>query len=161
MPLVEGERLKPDDVDQIPSSPCARITGEVGDAEDEEAGKFRASSAPLNRIVPLASRGLGGQLLNRTLGRSTRSRRQHLVYPVNGKVLWPPIRENDANLLSDWQDETASFYSRPSDAHISYSIGSSERCIPFCTTSCNSKLSTIIFHSHMLITFSKYSRCCW
>jgi hypothetical protein len=91
MPLVGGKRLEPDDVDQIPSSPCARITRGVDDAEEEGEEGCGASYAPLNRIIPLASRGLGGQLLNRTLGRLTRSRRQHHVYPVNGEFLLLPV----------------------------------------------------------------------
>jgi hypothetical protein len=91
MPLVEGKRLKPDDVDQIPSSPCARITRGVDDAEEGGEEGCGASYAPLNRIIPLSSRSLGGQLLNRTLGRLTRSRRQHHVYPVNGEFLLLPV----------------------------------------------------------------------
>ncbi|TVY23723.1 Cell division cycle protein [Lachnellula hyalina] len=117
----------------IPSSPCERVVrstlytedieeleelegveAEVYDDEDEEPF---LPPKPVERIVPLSDRGLAGRLLQLSLGNSLR---QHHEYPVN-----------------DWQDETSSFYSKPSDVHTCTSIESGALCIPFSVASCN------------------------
>ncbi|KFY63960.1 hypothetical protein V497_01908 [Pseudogymnoascus sp. VKM F-4516 (FW-969)] len=66
-----------------------------------------------------SSRGLAGNLLRSRHGAIT-SRRHDTSSPI-----------------SDWQDETASFYSRSEDTHFCSSIEGPDRCIPFCVASCN------------------------
>ncbi|TVY53898.1 Cell division cycle protein cdt2 [Lachnellula cervina] len=124
----------------IQSSPCERVgrstpyaedrdeleeleevEAEVYDSEDEESF---LPPKPVERIAPLSDRGLAGRLLQLSLGNSIR---QHHEYPVN-----------------DWQDETASFYSKPSDAHTCTSIESGSLCIPFSAASCNTNTLTAI-----------------
>ncbi|KAG4441385.1 hypothetical protein IFR05_003142 [Cadophora sp. M221] len=113
------------------SSPCERalrdlhyideVDEDVSEAEDEEGVPPR----PVKRIVRLQHRGLGGQLLRRSIGTSSR----HYSYPVN-----------------DWQDHTARFYSKPEDVHISMSIlhDGDRRTIPFCARGLNAQDSTLV-----------------
>ncbi|KAI6245647.1 Cell division cycle protein cdt2 [Erysiphe necator] len=71
-------------------------------------------------IIPLRSRGLAGKLLERDLGNTFSCRRQLYTHIVN-----------------DFRDHTAHFYSNPSDLHLSVSIETQERTIPFCAVACN------------------------
>lgn len=80
----ELEALRDEDADEdlqnIQSSPCERAA-HVDQIEEE-----KEHLEPLQRIIPLDQRGLGGKLLQSMSGLPTRSRRQHYAYPVNGKV---------------------------------------------------------------------------
>ena len=67
-----------DDLQNIQSSPCERAVHMERIVE--------AFPQPLKRIVPIHERGLSGKILQSITGASTRSRRQHLEYPVNGNV---------------------------------------------------------------------------
>lgn len=100
-------------------------------------------NTPPKRITQLDDQGLNGRLLQLSIDSSSGSTRQTSRYPV-----------------PDWQYETADFYSRPEDVHISTSIGGPERCIPFCAVGCN---STSHKNSDQLqLTYcSKLSDCCW
>ncbi|KAL3423351.1 WD domain-containing protein [Phlyctema vagabunda] len=101
----------------IPSSPCERVVRYISiREEDEEPHK---AVAPLQRIIPLEHRGVGGERLQVAQG-SVRSSRLHLSYPIN-----------------DWQDETSHYYSRPEDAQMCMDGNGLDRCIPFCAASCN------------------------
>ncbi|KFY18388.1 hypothetical protein V493_08654, partial [Pseudogymnoascus sp. VKM F-4281 (FW-2241)] len=82
-------------------------------SEEPSAGSY---VLPIRRS---ASRGLAGNLL--------RSR--------HGSI--PSRRSDTSSPISDWQDETASFYSRPEDTHFCSSLEGPDRCIPFCVASCN------------------------
>ncbi|OBT56087.1 hypothetical protein VE04_04161, partial [Pseudogymnoascus sp. 24MN13] len=82
-------------------------------SEEPSIGRY---ALPVRRA---ASRGLAGNLL--------RSR--------HGSI--PSRRHDTSSPISDWQDETASFYSRPADTHFCSSIEGPDRCIPFCVASCN------------------------
>lgn len=66
--------------DALHSSPCERSSATLYKTIEEEP------PVEAKRIVPLRSRGFGGQILERNHG-STAGRfgRQHHVYPVNGK----------------------------------------------------------------------------
>ncbi|PVH89976.1 WD40 repeat-like protein, partial [Cadophora sp. DSE1049] len=113
------------------SSPCeraARGLEYIGEDEEgglEEDGDRDVLPVPVKRIVRLQQRGLGGQLLHRSIGTSSR----HYSYPVN-----------------DWQDHTAGFYSKPEDVHISMSIlhEGARRTIPFCARGLNAPDSTLV-----------------
>ena len=74
----------------IQSSPCeraAQLEQVIEEEEDEEEAQFEAVYAqPLQRIISIDQRGLGGNLLQSTTGLAPRSRRQHCAYPVNGKL---------------------------------------------------------------------------
>jgi hypothetical protein len=84
----------------IQSSPCERVgrnstypeeadeSEEVEEAQaevyedDDEDEEYLLPPKPVKRIVPLRDRGLGGRLLQLSLGNSIR---QYLEYPVNGE----------------------------------------------------------------------------
>ncbi|TVY84230.1 Cell division cycle protein cdt2 [Lachnellula suecica] len=118
----------------LQSSPCERQNTsfleevdemEITDLEEEsDEDEDILPPKPVKRITALSDRGLGASLLNLSLGNSIR---QYHEYPVN-----------------DWQDETALFYSRPSDVHQCTSIETGRHCIPFCATSCNTNTLTAI-----------------
>ncbi|KAK0735485.1 WD40-repeat-containing domain protein [Apiosordaria backusii] len=85
-----------------------------GVSEDEEEDDLPMPSPTVKKIVPLHTRGLGGQLVHRMTG--------------------------DINLgrpVPDWRTDTAKFYSKPDDVHLSSSHEGAPRAIPFCTTSCH------------------------
>jgi len=113
------------------SSPCERAIRNLEfideDEEDgsEEEEEVDLPEEPVKRIVGLQQRGLGGQLLLRSIGASSR----HYSYPVN-----------------DWQDHTAGFYSKPEDVHMSMSIlhEGTRRTIPFCARGLNAPDSTLV-----------------
>ena len=113
----------------IQSSPCERVgrstpyTGEVDELEEleeAEAGVYEDDEdeeqllppKPVKRIVPLSDRGLGGRLLQLSLGNSIR---QHHEYPVNGAyslVLDLKSRTHCCRLLmsrSAWHIEITAF----------------------------------------------------
>ncbi|KAG0648899.1 Cell division cycle cdt2 [Hyphodiscus hymeniophilus] len=128
----EYERLQDENVDDdlqnLQSSPCERAANldRVEEEEEVEGMELESEmeekySRPLQRIIPIDHRGHGGSLLQSMSGLPTRSRRQHHAYPVN-----------------DWQDETASFYSRPEDVHMSTGLLDPHRVIPFCALPANS-----------------------
>ncbi|VBB75393.1 Putative denticleless protein [Podospora comata] len=81
----------------------------VSEDEDDEPP---LPSPKLKRIVPLHTRGLGGQLVQRMSGDACLGR------PV-----------------PDWRTDTAKFYSKSEDVHLSSSHEGAPRAIPFCTTS--------------------------
>ncbi|KAM7199248.1 WD40-repeat-containing domain protein [Naviculisporaceae sp. PSN 640] len=87
--------------------------------DDEEEDELPTEPRDLVRPVPLARRGLGGQLLERMTNLSL-TRDRTVMCPV-----------------SDWRTETASFYSNPEDVHECSSHEGAARSIPFCTTGCN------------------------
>ncbi|KAH9206797.1 WD40-repeat-containing domain protein [Leptodontidium sp. 2 PMI_412] len=113
------------------SSPCERAVRDLHyiDEGDEDMSQGEDEEdvppKPVKRIVRLQHRGLGGQLLRRSIGTSSR----HSSYPVN-----------------DWQDHTAKFYSRPEDVHMSMSIlhEGARRTIPFCARGLNAQDSTLV-----------------
>ncbi|KAE9372357.1 WD40 repeat-like protein [Stipitochalara longipes BDJ] len=104
----------------VQSSPCERAVLDTNCGESVEDNQYQKPVEPLKRIVSRANKGMGGQLLDLSIGSSIDRRRQHHVYPVN-----------------DWQDHTHSFYSREDDTHLCTSITGPSRTIPFCTTGCN------------------------
>ena len=79
-PVQNGGCIE-EDLHHIQSSPCDRISEFVDEDEQHQ------QPAPLKRITPFEERGLGAQLLQLSIGTSTRPRRQHHVYPVNGTVI--------------------------------------------------------------------------
>ncbi len=73
----------------IMSSPCERAVKDLEYIEEEEEDEQYSEDddelprpEPLKRIVRIQDRGLGGQLLNRSVGASARQRYE---YPVNGR----------------------------------------------------------------------------
>lgn len=76
--LEEADEL--DEVEEI------QVEEDVDSDEDEGA---IAPPKPIQRIVPLSDRGLGGRLLQLSLGNPIR---QHLEYPVNGKQALPLLK---------------------------------------------------------------------
>ncbi|RKF64775.1 Cell division cycle protein cdt2 [Erysiphe neolycopersici] len=120
------------------SSPCERATRllrEIRGKEDGEEqnmelkldlnsmevedGNETQNEALQKTILPLRTRGLTGQLIERELGITSRCRQKFYTYP------------------QDFQDHTAHFYSKPNDLHISTSTEIQERVIPFCAVACN------------------------
>ena len=77
--LMENGGSKEEELNHIRSSPCERIAECIEEDEDQQP------PVPLKRIIPFEERGLGAQLLQLSMGISTRPRRQHHIYPVNGK----------------------------------------------------------------------------
>jgi hypothetical protein len=130
-----------EDLQNIQSSPCERA------AHVDQVEEGKECVEPLQRIVSIDERGLGGKLLQSMSGLPTRSRRQHHAYPVNGNVS-PTFEENISNKNPDWQDETASFYSRPDDVHMCTGLMGPHRVIPFCAVGCNSKCGQQIFTNY-------------
>lgn len=105
-------------------------------SEEPSIGRY---ALPIRRA---ASRGLAGNLLRSRHG-SIPSLRHDTSSPISG-MQSNLLRGCKLILSSDWQDETASFYSRPADTHFCSSIEGPDRCIPFCVASCNSKSPLII-----------------
>ncbi|KAK4203329.1 putative denticleless protein [Triangularia verruculosa] len=85
-----------------------------GVSEDEEEEDPPLPSPELKKIVPLHSRGLGGQLVHRMTG---------------DVELGRPV--------PDWRTDTAKFYSKPEDVHMSSSHENAPRAIPFSIASCH------------------------
>ncbi|EKD19974.1 uncharacterized protein L3040_002347 [Drepanopeziza brunnea f. sp. 'multigermtubi'] len=121
--------------DGVMSSPCERAvkySGEMDtecESEDEDDG-ILPPHGTVKRTVRLEERGLGGQLLRRSIGTNTRQR----FAPVN-----------------DWRDNTAGFYSKPEDVHTSMSLlpprqhqPQGARTIPFCVQGLNREDSTLV-----------------
>ena len=94
---------------------------EISDDEDED-DHLPMPELVHKRIVPLHQRGLAGQLVHRMTGGAPRGGFRGTGIPV-----------------SDWRGETADFYSRPEDVHVSNSHEGPRRTIPFCTTSFHSR----------------------
>jgi hypothetical protein len=68
------------------SSPCERAAPHTGYMErgSVEEKQHQSPVKSLKRIVTRVEGGLGGQLLDLSIGSSSGRRRQHHVYPVNG-----------------------------------------------------------------------------
>ncbi|KAK0129922.1 hypothetical protein ONS96_000465 [Cadophora gregata f. sp. sojae] len=113
------------------SSPCERAARGLGyidedeEVDSEDDGDEDVLPQPVKRISRLQQRGLGGQLLHRSIGIPS----HHYSYPVN-----------------DWQDHTAGFHSKPEDVHVSMSIlhEGARRTIPFCARGLNATDSTLV-----------------
>ncbi|KAK4171564.1 WD40-repeat-containing domain protein [Triangularia setosa] len=104
-----------------------------GVSEDEEEEDPPLPSPKPKKIVPLHTRGLGGQLVHRMTGDVNLGRL------VPGRHLLA-ITQSEMILLTfviDWRTDTAKFYSKPDDVHLSSSHEGAPRAIPFCTTSCH------------------------
>jgi len=107
----------------IPSSPCERALKSSnvmeGEEEQEEIPReiVKAPPKPIRRIE---TGGLSAQLLQLRIGGSSTPHHLSYEYPAD-----------------DWQNETSSFYSKPSDVHMTTGVGGPHRVIPFCTASCN------------------------
>jgi hypothetical protein len=107
-----------------------------GHLQDQSHAEF--SGAPSAPIKPIGSRGLAGALLGMRIESTSCSRYSSVNSMMPG---WSDhdLRDRPANMdLTDWQNDTASFYSGPTDTHFCTSTDGSERCIPFCVASCNS-----------------------
>ncbi|KAM7217828.1 WD40-repeat-containing domain protein [Rhypophila decipiens] len=105
----------------LQSSRVASILDEgvSDDDDDEEQYELPTGPSELVRPVPLARRGMNGQLLQRMTGLSLTSDRT-ITCPT-----------------SDWRTETANFYSNPQDVHECSSHEGTAKSIPFCTVGCN------------------------
>ena len=85
MPLQEKKPAE-DNWEHVQSSPCERALLMVDDSDDEEMMRAPPKPrGPVKRIVSARNRGLGAQLLGRSVEGLSRPGRQHHVYPVNGK----------------------------------------------------------------------------
>lgn len=84
MPL-EDKKREENTWEHAQSSPCERAFVMAEDSDDEEMIEAPSKPhGPVKHIVPLRNRGLGVQLLGRSVGGSYRSGIQHHVYPLNG-----------------------------------------------------------------------------
>ena len=138
-----SESIEVENGEMILSSPCERAAPDTNyldrdSIEEEQEQEYPQPVEPLKRIISRVDMGLGGQLLNLSIGSSVGRRRQNYVYPVNGSS------RNISRTLSylhytDWQDHTAGFYTREDDSHLCMSVRRQSRTIPFCTTGCKSK----------------------
>jgi hypothetical protein len=73
--------------DVLLSSPCERAAPDTSYINQESVEEDQPSPVePMKRIVSRVGRGLGGQLLDLSIGSFIGSRRQHHVYPVNGSL---------------------------------------------------------------------------
>lgn len=63
----------------IQSSPCERAFRNVEDVHEEDAAQ-----EPIRPIKQTSHDGLAAQILQMSIGSSTRTSRQHFAYPVNG-----------------------------------------------------------------------------
>lgn len=119
----------------LPTHPdCGDDTPRCIISEEPSIGRY---VLPIRR---LASRGLAGNMLRSRHG-SIPSRRHDTSSPISGmqfNLLCNLVYGCKLILCLDWQDETASFYSRPEDTHFCTSLEGPDRCIPFCVASCNS-----------------------
>lgn len=97
----------------------SQVTEDISDFECDHDDSDDDSEPP-KRLRQLTHKGMGAQLFQRQLGGMPRAGRSYLSTPT-----------------SDWRSETANFSSGPTDAHFCSSHEGLARCIPFCTTSCN------------------------
>ncbi|KAK6954694.1 hypothetical protein Daesc_004662 [Daldinia eschscholtzii] len=100
---------------------------ELDDDDDVSEDELPSWPMPINRLLPLTSRGLAGQLAQRQLGGMPRAGRSFMSFPT-----------------SDWRIDTADFYSKPDDVHSCNSHDSQGRCIPFCVAACHKNSLTAI-----------------
>ena len=68
----------------VPSSPCERAVRLLLEEEEEEEEERPVPREPPKRLVPLAKRGIAGQLLSRTMQTSARAGHETYNYPVEG-----------------------------------------------------------------------------
>jgi hypothetical protein len=68
------------------SSPCERAIPNTSDTDVVSAKEqeCRKPVEPIKRIVSRVDRGLGGQLMDLSIGSAVGRRRQHHVYPIDG-----------------------------------------------------------------------------
>ena len=137
----------------LQSSPCERAT--IGDAnQDEERYGRPTPKIAKPRIVPFSNRGIGAQLLEMS-SRTSASNRQYLEYPACGQLSYH-FSKNCTNVLSDYRDHTASFYSRPGDdVHRMLSTDGARNTIPFCAINFNSQYQFVPNFGHTLISSSE------
>ncbi|KAK4192892.1 WD40-repeat-containing domain protein [Podospora australis] len=95
----------------IKSRGSRQLDVDVHDGVFEDEEEDQELEIP-KRVIPFHTRGLGGKLVQRLSGDIKRG------CPV-----------------PDWRTETADFYSRPEDLHVSTSHLGEPRAIPFCATS--------------------------
>ncbi len=93
----EGSRRKPCTAleakagiqhEHLLSSPCERAIQNISDTDavSAEEQEFRKPAEPIKRIVSRVDRGLGGQLMDLSVGNLVGRRRQHHVYPIDGML---------------------------------------------------------------------------
>ncbi|KAH8908834.1 WD40 repeat-like protein [Coniochaeta sp. PMI_546] len=105
----------------IRSLPASQSSQDAADSEDMMSEDDAPSlPGPVTRTVPLPSRGLAAQLVQRMTGGVPRGGHQLMRCPV-----------------ADWRTETADFCSRPEDVHMCPSNEGPGHCIPFSVASCN------------------------
>ena len=132
---------------------CGNDTPRCTISEEPTTGRY---------VLPIrssASRGLAGNLLRSRHG-SIPSRRHDTSSPISGRQSNNTLCGCKLIYCSDWQDETASFYSRPEDTHFCSSLEGPDRCIPFCVASCNSMSSSITCVSPANLLISKLPNGC-
>ncbi|KAI2623152.1 WD40 repeat-like protein [Hypoxylon sp. NC1633] len=92
--------------------------------DDERQNEAPSKPSPKKPLIPMAKRGLAGQLAQRELGGIPRTGRSYMSYPT-----------------SDWRIDTADFCSLPGDIHNCFGTYSPpaplSRCIPFSVASLN------------------------
>ena len=110
---------------------------EVGKSEDEDDDSSQDGSpraghdAPIKPITYSRYRASLGQGLRREIG-------------DHARVTCSPSASSRITRAYEYQHETASFYTKPVDAHDCHNISTpSSHTIPFCTASCNSEYHII------------------
>ncbi|KAI4187317.1 MAG: hypothetical protein L6R41_002892 [Letrouitia leprolyta] len=132
-------KISSSDVGVLGSSPLKRVSTVAGDpfqssdveydsgpdGDDEEGGATSVgANVPLSTLEPIrrpTQRGPVGKLFSREMGSGAARQVQLPVCNV-----------------SDWQYETADFYSTPDDSHLCDKLGDpTKNALPFCSSSCN------------------------
>lgn len=106
----------------ILSSPCERALKDPNCIDEQEAKVEmfeKIVKLPLKPIRRIETSGLSAQLLQLRIGASSTSHHLSYEYPVD-----------------NWENETAGFYSKPSDVHMTTGVEGPHRVIPFCAASC-------------------------
>lgn len=138
------------DLSSNPSTPVGLNSNTAGDIAVASPVVSKHNGYPcfgrltkkIERLEDLAvDKGIAGRMTQLSIGSSTKSRRQHYVYPVAGISRLAVLRVCQRLIATDYQDETSKFYSRPEDVH-DFNRAQPDLAdlgIPFCTAACHSQ----------------------
>lgn len=114
------------------SSPIKRIHNQTLDVSEAEASEADFTDQECNDSVPHSPTRIPRRLKHDPFG-------SHLSRELYGPRLGHRLHQKYAHHNSEWQSETANFFSKPEDVHASHHVENDSDSIPFCATPCNSK----------------------
>ena len=117
--------------------------------------EHHTSSANFQLLKPIARKTLAGpigRVLRRELDISCSFRSTRAInYCSTSKSSYLSVYLPSLLMRPDWQSETTNFFSEPEDSYLCTNVDTAptERALPFCTASCNSKLFPLrgMFHT--------------